>query len=228
MRRWLATRSAMSVVLLAVALWVVTPVQAADPAERWLPAMEKFSELDRQNPPEKGGIVFVGSSSIRMWKVDQWFPDLPVLNRGFGGSQISDSIYYVDRLILPYQPEIVVFYAGDNDIDGGKSPQRVADDYRQLIALVPDELPHTRVIFVAIKPSLARWELVGPMREANRMIADFSAADERLQYLDVDAPMIGADGKPRLELFVDDGLHMIDEGYRVWSELLRPLLGSAD
>ena len=221
-------RGAMSAVLLFSVLCATVPVTAEEPAERWLPAMDAFAALDAENPLPAGGIVFVGSSSIRGWDVDKWFPNLPVLNRGFGGSQIADSVYFVDRLIFPYDPQIVVFYAGDNDIAAGKSPRQVADDYRELIGLVQAKLPSTRVIFVAIKPSLRRWALVGPMREANTLIADFSATDDRLLYLDVDAPMIGADGKPRPELFVDDGLHMTDEGYRVWSDLLRPLLAPTD
>jgi lysophospholipase L1-like esterase len=197
---------------------------AADPAERWLPAMERFDQLDREAQPKPGGILFLGSSSIRMWDVEEWFPDLPVLNRGFGGSQISDSLYFFDRLVSRYAPHTLVFYAGDNDVAAGESPEQVSGDFEAFLARVHQRLPDCHVIFVAIKPSLARWSLVEPMREVNRAVEQLAKRDARLDYLDVDGPMLTADGEPRPELFVDDGLHLNSAGYELWTQLLRPLL----
>jgi sugar phosphate isomerase/epimerase/lysophospholipase L1-like esterase len=197
--------------------------EAAKP-DRWEPAIAKFEAMDREQPPAKEGIVFIGSSSIVKWKLDDWFPDLPVLNRGFGGSQIADSVRYADRILVGYRPRIVVFYAGDNDIAAGKSPQQVLADYKAFVAKVYAALPETRIVYVAIKPSLKRWHLIGQIREANRLIRLVTEADPRLEFVDVDAPMLSPDGKPRAELFVSDGLHLSDEGYKLWAELVRPRL----
>ena len=192
--------------------------------ERWEKHIRAFEARDKKSPPPKGEILFVGSSSIVGWNTKKWFPDLKTINRGFGGSDVSDSLHFADRIILPYRPRTIVLYAGDNDIARGKSPQRVLADYKALVAKVHAALPRTRIVFVPIKPSLARWKLVGKMREANALIRAVTEADERLGYVDIDTPMIGADGRPRGELFKKDGLHLNEAGYKLWSSLLRPHL----
>ena len=201
------------------------PVLAAAAArpDRWEPAIAAFEKQDRQTPPPQEGILFIGSSSIRMWDVKRSFPDLPVINRGFGGSQIADSARYAERIVLPYRPKVVVFYAGDNDIAAGKTPATVAGDFQEFVRKVHAGLPQTRIVFIAIKPSIRRWALVDKVREANRLIRAVTEKDERLVYVDVDEPMIG-DGKPRAELFLADGLHLSAEGYQIWADLVRPHL----
>jgi lysophospholipase L1-like esterase len=191
---------------------------------RWEPNIRKFEEQDREKMPPAEGILFVGSSSIVGWDLKRCFPGLPAINRGFGGSQIADSVHFADRIILPYRPKIIALYAGDNDVARGKSPQQVFADYRQFVRVVHAALPETRIVFVAIKPSIKRWHLVEKMREANRLIRAAAEKDARLVYVDVDKPMIGADGKPRGELFKADGLHLNDDGYELWSSLVRPHL----
>ena len=166
----------------------------------------------------------MGSSSIRGWDTKKYFPKIQTIQRGFGGSQICDSFEYAGRIILPYQPRVIVVYAGDNDIAGGKSPQRVLEDYTALVRRIHDDLPKTRIVFIAIKPSIARWRLVGKMRQANALIETFTKTDPRLRYVDIDRPMIGEDGKPRKELLQRDGLHLTHEGYVLWSSLVRPHL----
>jgi lysophospholipase L1-like esterase len=192
--------------------------------DRWEPAIRRFEELDKKQPPPKDGILFLGSSSIVGWDVKKSFPDLTVLNRGFGGSQVADSVRYADRIVLPYRPRVIVFYAGDNDIAAGKTPQQVLADFQSLVRKVRAALPTTRIVYVAIKPSLARWRLIEKMRQANRLIQAEAQTDPQLAFVDVDRPMIGPDGKPRPELFKKDGLHLNDQGYRLWSELVRPHL----
>lgn len=196
-------------------------------AGKWAPAIEAFEQQDAENPPEKGGILFVGSSSIRFWNTDEAFPKLDVINRGFGGSQTADVLAYADRIVLPYKPRIIVLYAGDNDIAAGKTPQEVFDDTKELFGIIHENLPETRIVYIAIKPSLFRWGLVDKMRAANALIRDHAAGDDRIDFLDVDAPMLGEDGKPREELFIKDGLHLSDEGYALWNKLVRPYLHDA-
>lgn len=192
--------------------------------ERWEQAIAAFEKSDAKHPPPQNAILFAGSSSIRKWDLKRSFPKLTTINRGFGGSQIADSVHFADRIILKHKPKIVVLYAGDNDVAAGKSPQRVAADFRRFVQTVHKALPRTKILFIAIKPSLRRWKLVGKMRQANRLIAKQCAANDRLTYIDIDKPMLGKDGKPRPELFVKDGLHLSPAGYAVWAKLLRPHL----
>ena len=191
---------------------------------RWEPRIRAFEAQDKKRPPPEEGILFVGSSSIVGWNLKKCFPDLPALNRGFGGSQVADSVHFAGRIVLPYRPRVIVLYAGDNDVAAGKKPQQVLADYRAFVNKVHAALPKTRIVFVAIKPSLRRWHLVDKMREANRLIRAAAEKDPRLVFVDVDGPMTGADGKPRPELFRKDGLHLNAEGYKLWSDLVRPHL----
>ncbi len=206
-------------------VWSAEKVTAERPApERWQQAMDAFAATDRENPTATGGIVFVGSSSIRMWKLDKWFPDLPVLNRGFGGSHIADATHYLELLVLRHKPQVVVFYAGDNDVARGLSLSDVVADYRAFVEKLQTALPQTRLVYVPIKPSIARWKLYPRMREANRQIAEIAAADPLQTFIDIATPMLGDDGKPRADLFISDGLHLSDEGYKLWTSLVRPHL----
>jgi lysophospholipase L1-like esterase len=209
-----------------LALWRGAPAgETPRPKEnRWESKIRQFEAQDKKQTPPPGGILFVGSSSIVGWKLEEYFPDLPVINRGFGGSQIADSVHFAGRIILPYRPRIIVLYAGDNDVAAGKSAQRVLADYQQFVKTVHHALPHTRIVFIAIKPSLRRWQLVDTMRGANELIRAVTREDDRLAYVDIDTPMIGADGKPRKELFKADGLHLNAEGYQLWTSLVLPHL----
>ncbi len=204
----------------------VSPTVAAevDPAARWEVHIRKFEEADRNRPVEPDGILFVGSSSIRMWKTDKWFPDAGVINRGFGGSQISDVNYFAKRIVLKYRPRMIVFYAGDNDVAKGKSTERVLDDFKVFAGLVADELPDAHIVYVPIKPSLARWKLWPTMHEANLMIKAFIDRNANLHYADTATPMLGEDGKPQADLFIKDGLHLSDKGYKLWTEIVEPLI----
>jgi lysophospholipase L1-like esterase len=223
------------VVLLPLALLAVAVAATSDslaPApeargseeNRWESKIRQFEAQDRREMPPEGGILFVGSSSIVGWKLDESFPGLPVINRGFGGSHLADCVHFIDRIVLPYRPMIIVLYAGDNDVAAGKSPERVLRDYREFVKRVHDALPETRIVFIAIKPSIRRWNLVEKMREANRRIRAVTEKDDRLAYVDIDRPMIGDDGKPRPELFKPDGLHLNAEGYKLWSARVLPHL----
>jgi hypothetical protein len=202
-----------------------TPPQP-DPS-RYEEAIRSFEVWDSKNSVPENAVLFVGSSSIRLWATRDCFPRFPVINRGFGGSHVSDVNHFADRIVLPYKPKVIVFYAGDNDIEAGKSPQRVFDDYRRFVSLVHAELPKTRVIFIPIKPSLSRWVLWPQMKEANAMIRGFSEKDDRLFFADTAAPMLGRDGQPRADLFVEDGLHLNAKGYKLWTGVLMPLVDTA-
>lgn len=200
------------------------PGQAQTRADLWESTIAAFEAADRVSPPPKGEIVFVGSSTIRMWDTARAFPDLTIINRGFGGSELSDAIRYVDRIVTPYQPRLVVVYAGDNDISGGLLSEQLAVDFERFVQRVHARLPQTRILFIGVKPSLLRWTQVYRMRAANEIIRAFCERDERLAFLDFDSVMLGWDEKPRKELFLEDGLHLSAQGYQIWNTVIRPYL----
>jgi lysophospholipase L1-like esterase len=212
---------------LVTAFLLASPgLRAADPTDpaRWEKDIAAFEQRDREKPPPKNAVVFVGSSSIRLWELAKSFPDVETINRGFGGSQLADSVHFAPRIVLKYEPRLVVLYAGDNDLAAGKTPEQVADDFRAFAATVHKGLPRTRIVYLSIKPSIRRWKLVDKGRRANDLIQAACKQDEGLLYVDVGTPLLGADGKPRPELFREDGLHLNDKGYEVWGSALKPYL----
>ncbi|MBN1816933.1 MAG: hypothetical protein JW828_06205 [Sedimentisphaerales bacterium] len=202
------------------------PVEQENPALRWEQDIQRFEAWDAQNAWPKNPVLFVGSSSIRMWKTHESFPDLPVINRGFGGSQTSDVLYYIERIVLKYRPRLIVFYCGDNDIAAGKEPEQVVQDYHTFVSQVHKALPRTRIVYISIKPSGARWSLWPKMNQANKGIAEFSNKDRRLFYADC-ATVLLKDGIPDDRFFVQDRLHLNDEGYKVWTGVVQSILEQA-
>lgn len=184
-----------------------------------------FEMADSLDPQPPGGTLFVGSSTIRLWEgLDDSFPGVHVIPRGFGGSQLDDVLHYAPRIVIRYRPRLIVLYAGDNDLAAGRSPTEIFRDYQAFVELVWQTLPTTRIAFISIKPSGSRWALVGRMRETNAMIRRYAASDPRLLYVDIFNPMLGPDGRPREELFTADRLHMNERGYALWRGILRPIV----
>jgi lysophospholipase L1-like esterase len=203
------------------------PAQLVGAGQRFEDEIASFEAADRISPPPKGSVLFVGSSSIRVWpnlKAD--FPNLDVLQRGFGGSTLDEVDHYAPRIVLPYCPRLIVLYAGDNDLAEGRAPEQILADFKTFVGLVRPPMPKTRIVFVSIKPSTARVALLGKMREANALVRHYIATDPSLTYVDVFTPMLGPTGVPRGELFQSDGLHMNAEGYAIWRGLLEPLVSA--
>lgn len=196
----------------------------APPTGRWAREMAAFEAQDLAAPTAPGGVLFVGSSSIRLWDLEASFPGLHALNRGFGGSEMSDSVEHLDLLVLRHQPEVVVLYAGDNDVNGGKSAERVAADFDAFLGRLRRALPETALVYISIKPSTSRWKLYPIMRDANARIRARCEADGRSVFLDVEPLLLGPDGTPRVELLREDGLHLNAEGYRAWTAALTAAL----
>ncbi len=208
-------------------LWLVDKTKKSAANDYFEDAIAAFEAADAESMPARGGIVFVGSSSIRMWSsLGEDMGELPVLNRGFGGAQMNHLIYNVDRVINPYAPSMVVVYAGDNDLQAGspKTAERVLDDYRRLVGLVHAKHPEAIFYFLSIKPSWLRWAQWPEMKRANALIEAASRTDDRLRYIDVSSVLLGDDGEPRDDVFVIDGLHMNATGYAAWASVVRPIL----
>ena len=189
--------------------------------------INEFWEADRKQMPPTGAVLFMGSSSIRLWStLAQDFPEIPVINRGFGGSLIQDSTQYADRIALPYKPKIIVLCAGTNDLAyGNKSPPQVLQDYKDFVTKVHAALPDTRIVYLAINPTVARWKQESRNLETNYLIEKFSvetnSPTEKLSFIDPHAQLLTADDHPQPELLRADGLHFNATGYKVWASLVK-------
>ena len=198
------------------------PEQVSSPA--WEADMQRFEAADAQSPPPRGGVLFIGSSSIRFWDtLAQDFPGVPVINRGFGGSELRDSTWYADRIIVPYAPRQILIYAGDNDLNAGRTPQQLRADFVAFVERVRRDLPKAKIAYISNKPSPSRAQLLPVQRAANTLIA---AEAKRLgvDYIDIFTPMLDASGQPDESLFIEDRLHMSRAGYVIWQRAIAPYL----
>lgn len=214
-----------SLCLAATPLFAADPPPDSDPA-RWDKEIAAFHEAAKTNPPAPGGWLFTGSSSVRLWKtLADDFPELKPVNRGFGGSHTSDLAALAGQVISPCAPSNIVIYEGDNDIASNKAPERVANDFKQLAAIIHAEFPDARVHYLAIKASPSRWKLETQIRRANQLVADYCRQTPGLVYIDTFTPLLNASGEPDPKWFVDDLLHLNPDGYRLWTSVVRRKLG---
>ena len=191
----------------------------------WEKEISAFEESDKKNPPPQKAIVFTGSSTIRRWTtMAQDLPKHKVINRGFGGSQIVDATHFADRIIFPYNPKMVLIRAGGNDIFAGKSPEQTFQDFKDFVAKVHGRLPKTEIVFIALSPSVSRWNNADKEKSLNQMVLEFTKKNKRVKYLDDYDVSLGKDGKPRPELFIEDKLHFNNEGNRLFAERVRKFL----
>jgi lysophospholipase L1-like esterase len=198
-------------------------LQSLSPSHvRWRASLDTFANDDREQRPGSGGVLFVGSSTIRLWsQLAQDFSQSPaIINRGFGGSTMRDCNALVHELVIQYRPKEVVVYAGDNDLAEGRTPAEVLNSFAGFVGRVQAELPDARIAFISIKPSPARLTLLDRIREANALIADYIQTVQGVRYIDIFTPMLAADGSPRAELFRGDRLHLNDAGYRLWQSVI--------
>jgi lysophospholipase L1-like esterase len=196
----------------------------ATPPSPWDDTFAAFAAADREAPPPEGSVLFVGSSSIRLWNglEKEFGAKRVVLKRGFGGSKLSDCVKNLQRLVIRYRPRIVLVYAGDNDLAAGGTPDDVLRRFVAFVDGVHRALPDTRIDFISIKPSPRRAALVPAIRTTNTLIRDYVDSNPRLSYIDVFTPMLDAEGNPRRELFVADALHLNADGYALWQSVIAP------
>jgi lysophospholipase L1-like esterase len=191
---------------------------------RWNKNIQNFLQLDSNNPPPQNATLFIGSSSIVGWDTKKWFSDIETINRGFGGSYVIDSVYYADQIVLPYKPKTIVFYAGDNDVADNKSPEMIFTDFKAFVIKVRKTLPNTRIIALAIKPSIDRWKYWPKMLQTNALISEYCQKQSNMYFVDVSKVMLDKSGQPRKDIFKADGLHMNETGYKLWTSMVRPLI----
>ena len=221
-------RSNLSAVVAAGTLLLVVTAGAKQRAtpdpNRWEPAMQKFEEQEKASPSPKGEIVFWGASSIVRWNLPEYFPNIKVINRGFGGSEMADAARYAPRIVVPLKPRIVVLYPGENDIARGVTAETVGAGFEQFSKNIHGPLPQTKIIAIGLKPTPVRWQFFEEGRKANRLIKASCEKQTGCTYVNVEPEMLGKDGHPRPELYVEDGEHMTPQGYKIWTRLVTPLL----
>lgn len=189
-------------------------------------AIQNFEKEDKKKFPPANAIVCIGSSSMRFWHptIEKDLSPLTIIPRGFGGSDLTDAVLFVDRIVTPYKPRAVVIYAGENDLVQGTKPEKVAEDFREFVKKVHKELPDARIYFISIKPSVGRWYIIKKIYETNRLIATDCALDKRLIFVDMTNAMLDSENQPRPELYGIDGYHLSKEGYAIWRDVLKPIL----
>jgi len=203
------------------------PLAAQNP-ERYRAAIEAFLENDKTNPPPANGILFIGSSIFRQWKTlaEQMAP-LPVFNRAFGGSQTPDILFYMDKVVLPYRPRVIVYYCGSNDVNAGRDAETIFGNFRTFAEKVHAALPDTQIFYVSINRApdkRKRWDVVDA---ANRMAQRYSERTAKLGYIDVNPALFGPDGEPRAELYLPDNLHFKAPAYVAFTAIIKPVLENA-
>lgn len=197
-------------------------VRNTAPRDPWNASLAAFAADDKLHPPKPGGVLFVGSSSIRLWNnLETDFSSLPVIvKRGFGGSRMLDCTRHLQALVAPYKPHLVVVYEGDNDLAEGRTPEQVLQSFRKFVEGVRAILPKTRIAFISIKPSPARQVLMPQIRAANAMIKAYTLTVPNTDFIDVYTLMVDARGEPRPELFRADALHLNATGYALWKRVI--------
>ena len=214
MRFWL-------VAWIPLLLILLVPLNAAESAStnRFEPEVLKFEALDRRVPPPPRPILFVGSSSIRLWThLPTSIHGRPVLNRGFGGSRFKDLLRFFNRVVLPYGPSVVVVYEGDNDLAEGQTPAEIAQDLAVFLERAETELRGTSILLLTVKPSPSRVHLLEVQSEFNRRLKLLPQSHPRVRVIDVVSPLLDSQGKPDPRFFAADRLHLNADGYEAWRQ----------
>jgi len=215
--------AALSVFLFGLAFIAFSQEKERYPFEN---EIKTYQRADSVSKPPKKGILFIGSSSIRLWNdLKERFPDKPIIQRGVGGCQLSHFVqYYMDKIVYPYKASQIFIYAGDNDIAAGKSAEQVAETFVEFWDLVREKQPKVPIYFLAIKPSNSRAKYIPTVEKANALIKEFLDKQKRGAYIDVASVVLGPDGKPDDRLFREDRLHLNSRGYDLWEQAIRPYL----
>ncbi|MET0463599.1 MAG: GDSL-type esterase/lipase family protein [Chitinophagaceae bacterium] len=196
-------------------------------AQPFAQEIRTFKQQDSLQFPASNQILLIGSSSFTKWKdVQQYFPSYPILNRGFGGSQLPDQVRYVNDIVFPYQPKQIIIYCGENDMashDSVTAPV-VLRRFKELFTLIRNKMPNVPIAFISMKPSPSRQLIQPKVIEGNALIKAFLKKQKRTAFIDVYKEMINDEGKPMADLFVEDNLHMNAKGYAIWKKVMEPHL----
>lgn len=190
----------------------------------WENDIQKFEQLDKSENYQQDAILFTGSSSIRLWTtLERDMSPYPVIQRGYGGAKLSDFAVYADRIFSPHPCRAIVIFIA-NDITGDKSdksPKEVAELFRYVLKIIRKTHPETPVYWIAITPTVARWSVWNEIQRANSRIKDICDDNNNTWFIRTDFAFLNDYGKPRTELFVDDKLHLNQQGYAIWTGIIK-------
>ncbi|WP_205511015.1 GDSL-type esterase/lipase family protein [Longitalea arenae] len=208
--------------LLSLGILLCAIIQA-QPAAKFESEIKKFEKADSITPPAKQQVLFIGSSSFRLWNdFSQRFKGYAVINRGFGGAELADVTRYARRILIPYRPSKVFIYAGENDIGHDQSAEAVFKRFLELFELLSAELPDTRFYFISVKPSPSRLKYKSQLEDFNKKVNAFIKERScNWTFIDVYHPMLAEDGSPKADIFRPDKLHMNSKGYDIWEKLIK-------
>jgi len=205
-----------------IAGWSPLRAETSHNFAKWEKDIAAFEKADKVSPPPKNALLFVGSSTIRLWTtLAQDFPGYPVLNRGFGGSEIADVTHFADRIIFPYEPSVIYLRSGTNDLHAGKKAAQVFADLQAFVEAVHAKMPDVDIVYISLSPSIARWNEAPQTKELNALVEQYTKTTPHVKYLDAYGVSLGPDGQPRPELFRADKLHFNAEGYKLLAERVR-------
>jgi len=222
-KKWLLGCSVSLALLLVIGYFAKTSI-LKQPVT-WSFQIKAYEKADKEHPPKPGGIVFIGSSSIRYWKtLKADMAPLSVLNRGFGGAMLSHVNHYAERILYPYKPKTIVLYAGENDLAWGETGDTVLNELKKFVQISKKKLPGVFIYYVSIKPSISRWGIWQKMAKINTRLKAFVEKQEKMAYIDISKGMLDEKGQPKKDIFVLDNLHMNAKGYQIWTSIIKTRL----
>jgi lysophospholipase L1-like esterase len=193
--------------------------------QNFISEIKAFEKQDSLSMPREGQILLAGSSTFRLWTTfKQDLKDFPVINRGFGGSQMSDLNYYFDRIVLKYKPKMILVYEGDNDLNAGENPDSVVREFKEFVQMVKTKLPDTKIAFCSIRPSLARIPILDKQKAVNQAITKFSKKQKNVYFINIQKDFYLPNGELMQDIFVADKLHLNQKGYEIWANATRKFL----
>jgi len=206
-------------------LLLATFISNAQDPTRFKEQVDELANKEYNFSNDKKLVVFTGSSSVRMWKdVEDYFPEYNVINNGFGGSQFSDLLFFYNEMFLKLKPDILFIYEGDNDINDNKKPGKILKEAKQLVAIIQNDLPNTRIVFISPKPSIARVHLKNKYITFNNKLERYCNRTKNADFVDVWTPMLDKQGNVFKDIFLEDGLHMNKKGYDIWGNVIGEFL----
>ena len=230
MRRFIMAAGLLLLLVAAPAADAQQPAATAEQkkAPRFADAIEAFLKEDQTNPPPKQAILFIGSSIFRQWKnLKEQMAPLPIFNRAFGGSRSAEILYYMDKIVLPYQPKIIVYYCGSNDINANINPEEIAGNFKQFVERVHARLPKTQIFYTSINRAPEKMNRWAEVDAANTLVKEFCAKNKLLGYIDVNPALFDKEGKPRMELYLPDKLHFLEPAYAEFTTIIKPVIENA-
>jgi lysophospholipase L1-like esterase len=194
-------------------------------SQNYLPEIKAFETKDSIAMPAQGQILLAGSSTFRLWTTfKEDLKQFPVINRGFGGSQMSDLNYYFDRIVLKYKPKMILVYEGDNDLNAGESPDSVIREFKEFVEMVKVKLPKTKIGYCSIRPSLARVAILDKQKAVNQSIKAYCKATKKVYFLNIQKEFYKRNGELMTDIFVADKLHLNEKGYKIWAKATNKFL----